>query len=42
MVRVKKLEGKQQYHDRLRWIIVPQSIQKMVKGLGLSGANGLF
>lgn len=42
MVRVKRLEGKRQYHDRMRWLIVPQSIQKMVNGMGLQNAEGLF
>ncbi len=32
MVRIKRLEGKQKYHDRMRWLIVPQSIQKTVTG----------
>jgi hypothetical protein len=28
MKRVEQLEAKQQYHDKMRWLIVPQSIQK--------------
>lgn len=42
MVRVKRLEGKQKYHDRMRWLIVPQSIQKMVNGMGLQNAKDIF
>ncbi len=42
MVRVKKLEGKQQYHDRMRWLMVPRYIQKIVNDNGLPNAEGLF
>jgi hypothetical protein len=41
MIRVQRLEGKQRYHDYLRWIIVPKSIQKIVKGMGLPSAEYL-
>jgi hypothetical protein len=42
MKRVEKLEDKQQYHDRMRWIIVPRYIQKIVTDNGLPSAEGLF
>jgi len=42
MKRVKQLEEKQQYHDKMRWLIVPQSIQKMVYVMGLPTAEGLL
>ena len=40
-VRLQRLEGKQRHHDVLRWVIVPKSIQKMVKGMGLPSAEYL-
>jgi hypothetical protein len=42
MLRVKRLENNQRFHDRMRWLIVPQSIQKMVNEMGLQNAEGLF
>jgi hypothetical protein len=42
MKRVEQLESKQQYHDKMRWLIVPKSIQKMVAGMGLQSAEYLF
>jgi hypothetical protein len=42
MKRVEQLEAKQQYHDKMRWLIVPQSIQKMVNSMGFPNAEYLF
>jgi hypothetical protein len=41
-VRLTRLKVKQLYHDRMRWLIVPQYIQKMVNENGLPNAEGLF
>jgi hypothetical protein len=42
MKRVEQLEYKQKYHDKMRWLIVPQSILKMVNNMGLASAEELF
>lgn len=39
---IKTLEAEQQFHDMMRWLVVPKAIQKMVNGMGLSSAEYLF
>jgi len=40
--RVEQLEERKQYHDMMRYIIVPQAIKKMVNEMGLYSAKNLF
>ena len=40
--RIETLEAKKDYHDQMRWRILPQSIMKMVQSNGMKDARELF
>ena len=40
--RIDQLEARLNYHDNMRWLIIPQSIQKMVFSMGIQNVKDLF
>jgi hypothetical protein len=41
-IRIADLERKQEYHERMRWVIVPQAVLKSMAMFGVNDARELF